>query len=98
MFLGGFLIVFMGTISVFVWNLVNKTSADGHRSFTGTKSDQVMIFGVFALVILFGVVALAAGLWQLIFGRRNKILVWVILGLGFIFVIGSIASSYLLGK
>ncbi len=97
-FLGAFLILFVGAISVFVWSLVNKASTDGHKSFTGTRSDLVLIFGAFAFIILFGVVGLIAGLWQLIFGRRNKILVWVILGLGFIFVIGGILISVFLNR
>jgi hypothetical protein len=54
---------------------------------------MLMMFGVFGLVTLFGVVALVTGLWQLIFGKRNKLLTWVVLGLGAVFVIGGLAFN-----
>src|SRR5258706_12941633 len=66
-FLGGFLILFMGGITLFVMNLIYKNGS----SFTGTRNDLILIFGAFGFVIFFGFVALIAGLWQLIFGRRN---------------------------
>jgi len=48
------------------------------------------MFGIFALVFFFGFTAFVAGLWQVIFGKRNLWLVWIMLGWGAILVfIGS---------
>ena len=98
-FLGGFLILFMGGISLFVLNIVSQGGKPGGGShFTGSRNDLILIFGVFGAVIFFGFVALLAGLWQLILGRRNKVFIWLILGLGFLFVIGAILISTFLGR
>jgi hypothetical protein len=43
---------------------------------------------ILGFVFFFGFVSFAAGLWQLILGRRNMILIWVILGLGVVFLVG----------
>jgi hypothetical protein len=92
--LGGFLITTMAVISLWAYNLIQQSSAPGTSArFTGTKNQMLMMFGVFGLVTLFGVVALVTGLWQLIFGKRNKLLTWVVLGLGAVFVIGGLAFN-----
>jgi hypothetical protein len=97
--LGGFLIVFMGIITLWAYNLVQHSSDTGTGArFTGTKDQMLMMFGVFGFVMLFGVVALVTGSWQLIFGRRNKILTWVVFGLGAIFVIGGLAFDAFFGR
>jgi hypothetical protein len=97
--LGGFLIAAMAVISLWVYNLAQQSSASGVTSrFTGTKNQMLMMFGIFGLVILFGIVSLITGLWQLVFGKRNKTLTWVVLGLGVIFVIGGLAVSNFFGR
>jgi hypothetical protein len=53
------------------------------------------MFAVFALVFFIGLTAFTAGLWQVVFGRRNLILVWIMLGLGGIFFILGIAVRYM---
>src|SRR5687768_3154042 len=50
--------------------------ADGTR-FTGSGDEADMILWLFGLVLLFGLVALLTGLWQVATGRRNR---WVSIG------------------
>ena len=79
----------MGYIAFWMVNLLNNPSSTGGK-FNGTREQLLMIFAIFGLVIVFGMIAFLTGLWQLIFGRRNKIFVWGVAGLGFLlFVVGS---------
>jgi hypothetical protein len=87
--LGAFLVAVMGTITVAVIGVVSQSGKPGTGvRFSGTKDDMAIMFGVFGFVLLFGFVSLVAGLWQLILGRRNMILVYVLLLLGSLFLIG----------
>jgi hypothetical protein len=87
--LGGFLLVVMGAITIAVIGMIEQSGKAGTSArFTGTKDQMLMMFGVFGFVLLFGFVSVIAGLWQLIFGRRNMILVYFILILGVVFLIG----------
>ncbi|HLA94669.1 MAG TPA: hypothetical protein VK612_03025 [Pyrinomonadaceae bacterium] len=86
--LGGMLIAGMSFLIVWAMNLIASSDKPGISArFNGTKSDMLFMFGVFGLVLVFGLASLVAGLWQLIFGRRNKLLVWVIVGLGVVFIL-----------
>jgi hypothetical protein len=77
-------------------NMIANSDGPGTGSrFTGTRSDMLFMYGVFGLVLVFGLTSLVAGLWQLIFGKRNMMLVWIMLGLGAIFFFIGIAVQYL---
>jgi len=87
--LGGFLIAMMSVITLAVMGLIAQGGKPGAGArFTGTKDQMVIMFGVFGFVLLFGFTSLIAGLWQLILGRRNMVLVYFILFLGAVFLIG----------
>jgi hypothetical protein len=78
--LGAFLVVLLSAIIFWMWNLIEQTGKPGSTArFTGTKSEMVMAFGVLGAVLLFGFIALITGLWQLVIGRRNLILVYILL-------------------
>ena len=89
----------MGGMAVLSWVMygVIQNSSDPRAStkFTGSESDMMFMFAVFALVFFIGLTAFVAGLWQVIFGKRNLILVWTMLGLGGIFFIVGTAVKYL---
>lgn len=93
-FLGGFLLVVMGTISSWMYNVIFHPQSANGAKFTGDASELAMIAGVFGFVFLFSFIAVIAGLWQLILGRRNMILVWIIVGLGIIFIVGGEAMLF----
>jgi hypothetical protein len=88
--LGSFLMVVMGAIIVYFIGLagtVGKKGLSGPK-FTGTKDQLYLTFLILGFVFFFGFVSFVAGLWQLILGRRNMILIWVVLGLGVVFLVG----------
>jgi hypothetical protein len=92
--LGGFLLVAMSIISGWIYTVIFHPESANGAKFTGDENQLMMIAGVFGFIFLFSFVAIAAGLWQLILGRRNMILVWTILGLGIIFIVGGNAVIF----
>jgi hypothetical protein len=80
--LGAFLVVFMGSIAFLVARIIAGTDEPGATTrFDGGPKEVAMIFGIFGLVLAFGFTSMVAGFWQVWYGRRNKRLVWVILGI-----------------
>ncbi|NNC73036.1 MAG: hypothetical protein HKN78_09195 [Sphingomonadaceae bacterium] len=71
---GIFLVGFMGFIA---WNLYPTMTAPGREidgsTFTGNAEQASDFFTIFAIVILFGGVATANGVWKIATGRRNRI-------------------------
>lgn len=75
-FLGGTLLAGMAVFAFLMFGVIQNSDNPGSTTrFTGSESAMMFIFGILALVFFFGLVAFAAGSWQLIFGRRNLILV-----------------------
>lgn len=72
---GLFLIAMMGYITLAMYpSLTNAgVSTDGAR-WTGTAEQARMALNLFYLVIGFGVLALAAGIWMVITGRRHIVI------------------------
>lgn len=95
--LGGFLILFMGGITVtvagLVWRPFNPRTSS---QFTGGPADMLFIFGLFAVVIMFGVCALAAGVFQIKHGRRNpKLIRFAFVLAGILMVAGTLVRIFL---
>lgn len=89
--LGGILMGGMAVLSWVMYGVINNTDPRANTKFTGSESDMLFMFAIFGLVFFIGLTAFTAGLWQVVFGRRNLILVWIMLGLGGIFfIIGTI--------
>ena len=83
--IGIFLVGLMGTIT---YNLapamLNPVAPTDGSRYTGTPEQALMILGLFGLVITFGVGSIAAGLWQIATGRRNK---WIFIFMLVLFVV-----------
>ncbi|HEY7783140.1 MAG TPA: hypothetical protein VIB00_00345 [Pyrinomonadaceae bacterium] len=77
-FLGGFLVVFMGGLGIVISGIMagSDNAGNGPR-FTGGPEAVLFIVLVFGLVISFGLAAVAGGIWQIIYGRRNTIIMVV---------------------
>jgi hypothetical protein len=86
--IGGFLLVFMSGLTVVVTNIIVQGSKPGAQSgFNGPPEMLLFMYGLFGFVILFSLVALAGGIWQIKYGKRNKKLAYIIIGMGLIFII-----------
>ena len=97
--LGSFLMVVMGAIILFFIGLAataGKKNISGPR-FSGTKNDLFLVFIILGFVFFFGFVSFVAGMWQIILGRRNMVLIWVILALGVVFLVGGSIFRVIVG-
>ena len=79
--LGDALLAFM------IWLASRMYDAAAASKFTGDSQDELFIVFVFGLAMSVCLSAIAAGVWQIIFGKRNKLFalaVLLLLGLGFV--------------
>ena len=93
--LGGALMGGMAVLSWVMYGVIHNNDPRAGTKFTDSESDMMFMFGIFGLVFFIGLTALVSGLWQIIFGKRNLILVWIMLGLGGIFFIVGTIVQYL---
>ena len=79
--LGLFLTLFMGSIALVLLPamLSPGKEMDGGVTFTGSAADAEFAWTIFALVILFGLVGIAAGIHMVVRGRPNRVFTSVIL-------------------
>lgn len=47
--------------------------------FTGSEAQKIFILGIFVAIFAFGAFVLVAGLWQVIFGRASRRLIYILL-------------------
>ena len=90
---GLFITGLMGTVTYNVAPLMlrpGREAAGGGRC-TGTAEQALLIFGVFGLVITFGLMAIVSGLYQVKTGRRNN---WIFVIMMVLFGV-LIAASWL---
>lgn len=86
--LGAFLVLFMGTITVGLIRLIAAAQApDAQVHFNGSPEMLLLIYGIFGLVILFGVVSMVGGIWQIRYGKQNKKLAYIVLAMGLLFLV-----------
>jgi hypothetical protein len=89
--IGLFLIGIMGVITFFVAPLL--MSPGGSSGFTGKPVQALMILFLFCLIIVFGMGAGVSGLLQIVTGRSNRWIIILLLGLGALLVVSTIAVS-----
>ena len=88
--IGLFLVGLMGTIAYNLAPALLSPAAPARGSrFTGTPEQALMILGLFGLVITFGLGSIAAGLWQIATGRRNK---WIFIFMIVLFVVVMVSA------
>jgi len=90
---GLFLTALIGGIAVFVAVLLfgsaNQT-ADSARRLNEAMPALFVVYGLFAVLIAFGLNSLISGIWMLATGRRNRVMLWIMWGLLGILAIGAI--------
>jgi len=90
---GGFLVLFMGAIAVFVSLMLagSMKNPDSAKKIHDEAATLLVIYAIFGLVIVFGLHGLIMGIWQIATGRRNAVLIWImwVLLFGLLFVAGA---------
>jgi hypothetical protein len=87
--LGASLLGVMGWLSLWIYNAANAPST----KFNGGSNDLGFIVYAFGLVILISLVAMIGGTWQVIFGKRNKVIIVAAFILGALFIGTGLAVS-----
>jgi predicted nucleic acid-binding Zn ribbon protein len=90
--LGGSLLAFMGWLSFWAYGTIANPSAAGSH-FNGTAKDQVFMIFVFGLIAAIALGVTAGGFWQIVFGKRNKLIVFAVIVLGIVFVVTGLAVA-----
>lgn len=90
--MGTLLLGIMGWLSLWAFGAMSNTGNSGSH-FNGSGSDALFIVFVFGLVISISLAATAGGLWQIIFGKRNKLIVFAVFGLGIVFAVTGLAVA-----
>lgn len=80
---GLFLVGMMGAVTYNVAPMMLRPGVEtaGGSRFTGTAGQALLIFGLFGLVIFFGLTSMASGIYQAKTGRRNRLIFVFMLGL-----------------
>jgi hypothetical protein len=72
-FLGTFLIVLMGGLSVIVARIIaGSKNPEATTRFTGHATDALYMYGVFSLVLMFGAVAVVSGVSEIRHGKIDR--------------------------
>jgi ribosomal protein L40E len=91
-FLGGFIAAMMAAVAIFMVGAFSKLP---QSKISGEEDKLLFAFGIVGLTFAVGVAFSIAGVLQIIFGKRNALVVWVSLGLvGILLVAGKIFTTF----
>ena len=95
---GVVLVALMIGLAVFIGVAVMNAEQDAAQAkrIAGEKTLFVGIYGLFAVITLFGLNGIAMGAWQLTFGRRNKVFIWIMIALLAVIVMACVAVTFVL--
>ena len=82
---GAFLVVMMTFIVI--WEL------SPHTLFTGTREMARFAIAIESVIVIFGVTAIFAGVWQIKHGKRNKTLTYITLGLAAVLIMLAVGQQ-----
>ena len=73
--IGTGLVIFMGALGLYLGQIITQPGdSTSTTRFTGGPQDVMLIVAIFGLVISFGLASMAGGIWQIIYGKPNRIL------------------------
>ena len=90
--LGGVLIfigitLVSGIIALIIWVNNEFVKSASTTKLNGTAEGKQIIFLILGAVGAFGLISIVAGFWQLLTGTRNKVLIWLMLGVWIVLMI-----------
>ena len=80
----------MSALGIYLGSIIAQSGEPGETTrFTGGPQDVAFIVAIFGLVISFGLASMAGGLWQIIYGKPNRlVMVAMFLVAGILVAIG----------
>lgn len=93
---GVILVLMMAGLSVFIGGLVARGINDPEtaRKMAEQKNFLLVVYAFFGVLALFGVNGIVMGTWQVVTGRRNKILMWIMFVLLALILIACFATVF----
>jgi hypothetical protein len=93
---GLFLVAMMAGLTVFIWYLTVNAAKDPEqaRKLADERTLFTGMYALFAVIALFGLNGIVMGTWQVITGRRNKVLMWVMFVLLALILIACFATVF----
>lgn len=89
--LGGFIAVMMAAVAALMVGVFAQAEAS---KFRGEEDKMLFAFGIIGLTFTVGAAFAIAGVWQIIVGRRNTVIVWIALILvGILVIAGRIFTA-----
>ena len=90
--LGALLLGIMSKLSLWIYGTMSSAGNSGNH-FNGNPKDMLFIVFAFGLVISISIAVTVGGLWQIVFGKRNKLIVIAVFVLGVIFAVSGLAVA-----
>jgi len=77
--IGLFLIVMMAGLAIFIGTLTTNAARDpaNAQKIAEQRTLFTAVYTLFGVIALFGLNGLAMGTWQIVFGRRNRVFIWI---------------------
>ncbi len=73
--IGTGLVLFMAILGLYLGQIITQTGdSTSTTRFRGDPNDVLLIVAIFSLVISFGIASMAGGVWQIVTGKPNRIL------------------------
>jgi hypothetical protein len=85
--LGTLLLGTMGWLAFWIYGAMSPGGSPNGSRFNGGAGDALFIIFVFGLVTAIALGVTAGGFWQIVFGKRNKLIVVAVAGLGIVFLV-----------
>src|SRR6266542_743362 len=80
--LGVFLVGMMAVITAVVAPIMLSAGSETNGAkFEGTPEQGLLILGLFGVIFVFGLVAIASGIFQIVTGRRSLVIVVIVIAL-----------------
>jgi uncharacterized paraquat-inducible protein A len=93
---GLFLIVMMAGLAIFIGALMTNAAHDPAtaRKIADQGAMLTAVYALFGVIALFGLNGLVMGTWQIVFGRRNRVFIWIMFGLLALILIACFGMVY----
>ena len=93
---GVLLVLMMAGLSIFIGVLVAKGANDPEtaKKLADQRNFMLTIYAFFGVLALFGLNGIVMGTWQVVTGRRNKVLMWIMFVLLALILIACFATVF----
>lgn len=93
---GAFLVVMMAGLGIFIGALIAKADPSSAKKMADERAIFIGTYALFGVIALFGLNGIAMGTWQIVFGKRNKVFIWIMFALLALILMACFATVYMI--